>query len=104
MNCSPTRLHLLVCALAIGLCASDANAVGTYLLNEKFNDMTTNGAPTNGWTSFATNGGTVQVRELPFAADKSVRIEKTNLTTNASGISRTLPAYSGKVAFEAKIM
>src|SRR5690348_4342189 len=93
-----------ISAAVMLLPAGNVGAVGTYLLNERFNDMTTNAAPTGGWTSFATNGGSVQVRELPFAADKSVRIEKTNQTTNASGISRTLPNYSGKVAFEAKVM
>jgi hypothetical protein len=89
--------------IATAFIAPASYAVGTYLLDEKFNDMTTNSAPTNGWTSFATSGS-VQVRELPFAVDKSVRIEKTNQTTNASGISRTLPNYSGKVAFEAKVL
>ena len=77
--------------------------VGQYLLNENFNSMTTNAAPTNSWISSAPSGS-VQVRELPFAADKSVRIEKTNGSTNPTSLSRTLPNYSGKVVFEAKVM
>jgi hypothetical protein len=64
---------ILVLAVAIFLLANNANATGSYLLNEKFNDMTTNAAPTSGWTSTATSGS-VQIREYPFAADKSVRI------------------------------
>ena len=99
----PGRCLISFCAMVMFWFAPNAHAVGTYLLNEKFNDMTTNAAPTNGWTSFAASGS-VQVRELPFAQDKSVRIEKTNSTTNASGISRTFPNYTGKVAFEAKVL
>jgi hypothetical protein len=98
------RRAILLCALVILVPARNASAIGTYLLNEKFNDMTTNSPPTGGWTSFATNGGSVQVRELPFAQDKSVRIEKTGSTSNASGMSRTFPNYSGKVVFEAKVL
>jgi len=65
--------------------------------------MTTNAAPTNGWLSSAPSGS-VQVREYPFTQDKSVRIEKTNASTLATSLSRTLPGYSGKVAFEAKVL
>jgi Glycosyl hydrolases family 28/Bacterial TSP3 repeat len=77
--------------------------IGDYLLNENFNSMTTNVAPTDDWISAAPSGS-VQVRELPFAADKSVRIEKTASSTSATSLSRTLPNYSGKVVFEAKVM
>ena len=95
---------IFLCAVAILLFARNVDAsVGTYLLNENFNSMTTNAAPTNNWSSSAPSGS-VQVRELPFAADKSVRIEKTNSSTAATSLSRTLSNYSGKVTFEAKVM
>lgn len=117
MKCSPNRFRgtvlnlgriaqirwaMPLCVVAILLFAKNANAVGTYLLNEKFNDMPTNAAPTNGWTSVATSGS-VQIREYPFAADKSVRIEKT-AASGESSLSRTFANQSGKVTFEAKVM
>jgi polygalacturonase len=83
--------------------APSATATGTYLLNENFNTMVTDTAPT-GWTSFATSGS-VLVKEVPFAADKSVRIQKlSSATSDASGISRTFADQSGKVVFEAKVL
>ncbi len=93
----------ILATIATLLLAHNADSAGTYLLNENFNSMTTNAAPTNNWTSSAPSGS-VPVRELPFAADKSVRIEKTSGSTNATSLSRTLPNYSGKVVFEAKVM
>jgi hypothetical protein len=102
MNLLFQRLGVLAAFLIASL-ATTTYGVGTYLLNENFNSMATNVAPTNGWTSAAPSGS-VQVRELPFAADKSVRIEKTNGSTSATSLSRTLPNYSGKVVFEAKVL
>ncbi len=84
------------------LAANNANAVGTYLLNENFNGMVTNAAPTGGWTSVATSAS-VQVRDVPFAQDKSVRIEK-SANTGESTISRSFTPQGGKVAFEAKVL
>ena len=89
--------------VACVVASNQANAVGTLLLNEKFNDMTPNAAPTGGWTSVTTNG-TVQIREYPFAADKIARIEKPNTSGGEASLGRTFAAQSGKVAFEAKIM
>src|ERR1035437_3652150 len=92
---------IILCAIVVPFISQNASATGTYLLNEKFNDMTTNSAPT-GWTSVATSGS-VQVREYPFAADKSVRIEKA-ANSGESSISHTFANQSGKVAFEAKVL
>ena len=91
-----------ICAIVILMFARNASAVGTYLLNEKFNDMATNAAPIGGWASTATSGS-VQVREVPFAEDKSVRIEKT-ANSGESSLSRVFADHSGKVAFEAKVL
>src|SRR5581483_4796137 len=98
---TPFGLIALSC-LWLLLCAKANAAVGTYLLDESFNSMTTNAVPTNGWNTTATSGSVV-VRELPFAADKSVRIQKLN-NSGESSLSRTLPNYSGKVVFEAKVL
>ncbi|MFL6515243.1 MAG: glycosyl hydrolase family 28 protein [Chthoniobacterales bacterium] len=84
------------------LCAGTADATGIYVVNEKFNGMTTNAGPANNWISVATSGS-VQIREYPFAADKSVRIEKTT-TSGESTLSRTFASQSGRVAFEAKVL
>jgi hypothetical protein len=92
----------LIC-ICVVLMPSGVKATGTFVVNEKFNDMTTNVAPTGGWSSVATSGS-VQIREYPFAADKSVRIEKTNTTSGESSFSRTFANQNGKVAFEAKVM
>lgn len=96
------RVAQMLCAVGFLLVAQNANATGTYLLNEKFNDMATSAPPTGGWTSVATSAS-VEVREHPFAQDKSVRVEKT-AGSGESRISRTFPDQSGKVVFEAKVM
>jgi len=98
---SYVRRRFLLAAIAVILIAQDANAVGTYLLNENFNNMTTDAAPAN-WTSVATSGSVV-VRELPFAQDKSVRIQKL-ANSGESSLARAFPSQSGQVAFEAKIL
>lgn len=104
----PDSIRHFVCGIVLGAAAvvlspESATAAGTYLLNEKFNDMATNAAPTGGWTSVATSGS-VQIREYPFAADKSCRIEKTNTTTGESSLARTFAPQSGRVTIEAKVM
>gem|GEM_PF-6649955 len=83
--------------------AASSSATGAYLLNENFNTMTTNAAPANSWISSAPTGS-IQVRELPFAVDKSVRIEKSSTSAAATSLARSLPNYAGKVVFEAKVM
>ncbi|MEY2439059.1 MAG: alpha-L-arabinofuranosidase, partial [Verrucomicrobiota bacterium] len=96
------RVAIFLWAVLMLLVATNGNAAGTYVLNEKFNDMTTNVAP-GGWTSVATSAS-VQIREYPFAADKSVRIEKTDTNSGESSILRTFPNQTGRVAFEAKVL
>jgi glycosyl hydrolase family 28/thrombospondin type 3 repeat protein len=95
-----------MCAFVLLFATAKVHAVGTFLLNEKFNDMATDVAPSGGWTSTATGtpAGSVQIREYPFVVDKSVRLER-NATSNGTetSLSRTF-AQSGKVAFEAKVM
>ena len=90
-------------AVALLIMSPKAGAsIGTYLLDESFNSMTTNAVPTNSWNTTVTSGSVV-VREVPFAADKSVRIQKL-ANSGESSLSRVLPNYSGKVAFEAKVL
>jgi len=83
--------------------APEARAAGTYLRNEPFNAMVTGAAPASPWTITSTGGGSVTVREVPFAADKSVKIQKLN-TSGVSSLSMTFGDQSGRVVFEAKVM
>jgi len=78
---------------------SDAAPVtGLYLINESFNAMTTAAPPDAPWVT----QGAVAIREVPFAADKSVELAGT------STLSIALPtqsgAQTGRVAFEASVM
>jgi hypothetical protein len=75
---------------------------GVYLLYETFNAMATGAPPVAPWTVDANGGGTVVVREIPFAADKSAEIAK----PGAGGLARLstmFPPQSGRVVFEAKV-
>jgi hypothetical protein len=78
-----------------------AAGTGTYLLYEKFNEMATGLPPSSPWMT----DGSVLVEEVPFAADKSVAISKPATTTEAdASLSTTVPAQSGRVVFEAKVL
>ena len=86
---------------AVDAAIDAAPTTGAYFLYERFDAMAT-GAPPNGdWTAAATNGAVV-VREVPFAADKSVAIDKA-AGAGTSTLARTFPAQSGRVVFEAKV-
>lgn len=93
----------LGCAAALALSCSPAFSVGygSYVLNEKFNASATDSAPV-GWTTTATSGS-VAVKEVPFAQDKSVRVQKL-AASGESSLSRTFPAQSGRIVIEAKVM
>ncbi len=82
---------------------ADAGVASAYLIYERFDAMTTATAPTGLWTSRATNGGAVLVREVPFAADKSAEIAKP-AGTGATTLATTFAAQSGRVVFEAKVL
>ena len=119
-------VRLSIVALLLGACASrsmemprvdagvadavtiqpDANATatGAYVLYEKFDAMTTDAQPVAPWTiDTSTGGGTVLVREVPFAADKSVEIAKPAVT-GTSSLSTTFADQHGRVVFEAKVL
>ncbi|MBE2180881.1 MAG: hypothetical protein IAE97_10445 [Chthoniobacterales bacterium] len=93
----------LGCAAALALSCSPASSAGygSYVLNEKFNGMAADSAPAD-WTTTATSGS-VAVKEVPFAQDKSVRIQKL-AASGESSLSRTFPAQGGRVVVEAKVM
>ncbi len=76
---------------------------GLYVLDETFNEMTTNAAPAAPWVIAASPMGAVSVVEVPFAADKSVAIAKPD-ATGTSSLSIDVGAHSGRVVFEAKVM
>ncbi len=79
-----------------------ARAFGAYLLYETFNARSTGSTPGDIWSVDAAGGGSVVVKEVPFAADKSAQIAK----PNATGLARLATAFSaqsGRVVFEAKV-
>jgi hypothetical protein len=75
---------------------------GAYVLYETFNAMATAATPNGPWSVQGSGGGTVLVREVPFAADKSAQIAKPNATGVAS-LATSFPAQSGRLVFEAKV-
>lgn len=97
----PSYLLRLACALLVS--CTVLHATGTSVINEKFNAMTTGSPPPSPWTVISTGGGSVTVREVPFVADKSVKIQKLN-TSGTSSLSTTFTSQSGRVVFEAKVM
>src|SRR5262249_36517502 len=94
-------LGLGLLALVAG--AHEARAAGAYVRNERFDAMATGLAPTSPWTITSTGGGSVTVREVPFPADKSVKIQKL-ATTGTSSLSLTFADQSGRVVVESKVM
>ncbi len=76
---------------------------GTFIIHETFNAMTTGLNPASPWSTQATSGGSVDVVETPFAADKSIDITKP-AGDGTSGLSISFPAQSGRVVFEAKVL
>jgi hypothetical protein len=78
-----------------------SDGTGTYLLYEKFNEMATDAPPGGAWTT----NGSVLVREVPFAADKSIEISKPATASNEdASLSTTFPDQTGRVVFEAKVL
>ncbi|HEU0029198.1 MAG TPA: glycosyl hydrolase family 28-related protein [Kofleriaceae bacterium] len=77
--------------------------VGSYLVRERFDAMATAVSPGAPWQIEATAGAAVTVRELPFATDKSVELAKPEGTATAS-LAIELPAQTGRVVFEAKVL
>lgn len=73
------------------------------VLNEKFDPLSTDSTPGSPWTVVSTGGGSVSVKEVPFAEDKSVRIQKLN-TSGTSSLTTTTSDLSGRVVYEAKLM
>jgi len=65
--------------------------------------MATGVAPTSPWTVTSTGGGSVVVREVPFASDKSVRVQKLN-PTGVSSLTTTFAEQRGRVIVEAKVL
>jgi polygalacturonase len=77
--------------------------VSPYVLYEKFDAMTTGAAPAAPWQSDVSGGGAVTIREVPFAADKSVELTKPAGPGLAS-LSAALASQVGRVAIEAKVL
>jgi hypothetical protein len=73
-----------------------------YIAYEKFNTMPTGEPPTSPWTSESGDSGSIRVREVPFAFDKSVEISKPT-GEGTAGLSTTIPSLGGRIVFEAKV-
>lgn len=73
-----------------------------YITYEKFNTMPTGEPPTSPWTSESGDSGSIRVREVPFAFDKSVEISKPT-GEGTAGLSTTIPSMGGRIVFEAKV-
>ena len=78
-------------------------STGTYVLHQTFNTMTTGAAPDAPWTSPVSGGGTVEVVETPFAADKSVTVSAP-VAGAAAALAVSFPVQHGRVTFEAKVL
>lgn len=73
------------------------------VLVEKFDPLGTDTTPGGPWTVVSTGGGSVTVKEVPFPADKSIKIQKL-ATSGTSSLTATVPDQSGRIAFEADLM
>jgi len=95
---------------AVAVAAGDATDAGSgsarggvYLIDERFDEMATGAVPDAPWTIEASPAGAVAVREVPFAANKSVELAKPD-ATGTSSLSVAFPPQSGRVVLEAKVM
>lgn len=73
---------------------------GTYLVHERFNGTSTGDRP-EGW-EFTGMDDQVEVQEIPFKADKSLRLRKSGSQGNALA-TKSFPAVSGKLSWEFKV-
>jgi polygalacturonase len=74
-----------------------------YIVHETFNAMPSDAPPASPWITRTSAAGTVTVREVPFAVDKSVAIEKPD-TTGTSSMGLAFPAQHGRIVVESKVM
>ncbi|MBI2517418.1 MAG: hypothetical protein HYV95_10965 [Opitutae bacterium] len=70
---------------------------------DRFDTLTTDSTPPSPWAVVSTGGGSVSVKTVPFANDKSVRVQKLN-TSGTSSLSTTFADQSGRVVFETDVM
>ena len=77
-------------------------STGVYVIDETFNEMTTGAVPNSPWTIESSSAGSVAVREVPFAVDKSIEIAKPD-ASGTSSLAVAFAAQSGRVVFEAKV-
>src|SRR5262245_25233799 len=81
----------------------DGAAAGAYLLNESFNAMATGSMPDGKWAPTASGTGSVTITEVPFAADKSAKVSKSD-PSGAASLESTFKDQSGRIVFEAKVL
>lgn len=83
--------------------AQPAQAAGTHVLHDKFQAQASGAVPAAPWSVVSTGGGSVTVRDVPFAGDRSVRLQKL-ATTGVTSLSTSVADLRGRVAFEARVM
>ena len=76
-----------------------SSETGAYLAAENFNEQATGAAPP-GWTTVST-GGAVTVQEIPFRADKSLRLQKAG-SANAVQAATAFGPATGRVTVDLK--
>jgi MYXO-CTERM domain-containing protein len=82
---------------------SDTGSGAPYIVYETFNAMPSDARPASPWATQTSTNGAVAVREVPFAVDKSVAIEKPD-TGGTSSLGIAFPAQHGRIAVESKVM
>ncbi|MEZ4363243.1 MAG: glycosyl hydrolase family 28 protein [Kofleriaceae bacterium] len=100
--CRNVRAVAVAC-LIILLVSEAALAAGTYVRDESFNALPAGSTPGAPWSVVSTGGGSVSVLPVPFAADRSVRIQKLN-ASGASSLSTSFAERSGRVVVQARVM
>lgn len=75
----------------------------SMVLADRFDTLATDATPASPWTVVSTGGGSVSVKTVPFADDKSVRVQKLN-PSGTSSLATTFADQSGRVVFEADVM
>lgn len=73
------------------------------VFTDRFDTLATDATPPSPWAVVSTGGGSVSAKTVPFADDKSVRVQKLN-TSGTSSLSTTFADQSGRVVFEADVM
>lgn len=82
---------------------STAHAGGNVVFRETFNQLTATTTPPSPWVVESSGGGSVTAQDVPFAGNRSVRVQKLN-ASGVSSLSRNLGALTGRVVVDTRVM